>query len=1401
MSSTSPEHVAVEAQGGADIVDRGESPVPQAQLTRATAEPAEEISGDTKTRNQTTASPASQLQPIRTDEQTETSNKDASTGTHVDTKVGDAVESTAMDDLIGVDHHQSQRRTSRQILRESVRKIRAMSMLSKGLSSLKNERKDKDKYRQSMLGATSGGKLHGLLQKHMKKKTFREISMRARSAGGNTTSVSDHPNNSVNHGPAPNSHGDEHRSHKGYIDGVITDLLHDEHRGAKSLLQDILHDIETNIHPRRYSLCRAPAPEPRDDGGDGPWDLESIKKAHPHATRRVALSIIKTGVSGVTFDKFRFDSRAISNTNLVTSHRYRVVMVTVAIAHCALGLLEQSYYFDPWAQRFYQPPSVTLPIEFFIIILYACDVALRFVAARNPLRHSWLMLKATLCILFIVDMIFAFSYRRYCNIDYFAGRDIISATVPAELPTAAWFRLFRLLRPLMVLEAVPSLRKEVLSIVHCFIALLPVLFLLIIFVMVFAVVGMYAFPRKVTAALGKSNPTEGDIYFSDIYVSIMTFTQILFGSVIWPDVTMPAMIETSAALYTIFFVFAITSTVVVTNLLTAVVFQAYNERAEREALDKYMQAHVAFAVGFHLISDKTENGSVMTLRHFIALMRELKPQWHPIKFVMRSGQLVSVSALNSTDKKKDKKKRKKKKKKGEVVANRRSSNIDAASRIFDEIDAEIQMEIDNLNDKPERRSSNIDAASCVFDDVDAEFEMAKTKGGKSQSQLQLSSSSSGDKNKEQFNASTESWSKDQVFLVIWRELKKIASDVSEVTSDNSDNTDANSGKTAGIDGDEAVQSQTQSVLPKSSDSRSPESFEESVREASPSMSSFDADFQKYQGKTLGPEEISCQQFMHLPEWLDIEIQREQKLQVNEDASFCMQCRYGGHARMRWLRDVISTPLYWSFFSVVICVVVLTIVLDQVAATRTLGSSSRTSFDGVLLSLMLIDSILKILSVGVVPFLRNLWFLFEGTISLASFLVFFAILIKENGSLDGTDLSGVQNANMTALIQDAPTATFDALYNTGRILNLARILPLFRVLNQNPSMRIILKSVYQSLKYIMNLLFIVVCIWYVWGSLGVEMFGGILRQSEVMDDPQSSYGTAGYMRSPTREASYAPFDSQNNVIFGSSGSRNDVDYLRVNDVTNIVVTMGGISTEDPYYSEYKSMNLTMNNVTEDMLQIVKVSTYERQINFDSLFSTMSMTMVHLTLLNNWHVTFDAVVVAFEAAHKKQFGTHSRNVARFLAFFYFVSFIVVQVVIVLNILISWFFEVYSSYFQQEHELIRHRKQVMEEHKNQMHKETHTHHHHDVEKSLARLFQSFKRPTRAAVCHVSGTPFSNRCLSTRGSCSLTTCDVCLQPTRIALSCSFKILSKSSKDWATPRIQWIMAPKFVHVVLQVSM
>ena len=169
-------------------------------------------------------------------------------------------------------------------------------------------------------------------------------SMESNERGGGSSGTG----RNVDHGPTPLSHSTDHTNRKGYIDSVIRSLLYDEHRGGEHLLRQIVNDVESNINPRDWSLFRC---RNRSEGSSGrrsggasesngkKWDLDSIKLAHPTAANRVALSIMSNACEGVTFDKFRYDSKAIWITQLLNNSKYHNLMIFVALFHCLLGFV------------------------------------------------------------------------------------------------------------------------------------------------------------------------------------------------------------------------------------------------------------------------------------------------------------------------------------------------------------------------------------------------------------------------------------------------------------------------------------------------------------------------------------------------------------------------------------------------------------------------------------------------------------------------------------------------------------------------------------------------------------------------------------------------------------------------------------------------------------------------------------------------------------------------------------------------------------------------------------------------------------------------------------------------------------------------------------------------------
>jgi hypothetical protein len=267
-----------------------------------------------------------------------------------------------------------------------------------------------------------------------------------------------------------------------------------------------------------------------------------------------------------------------------------------------------------------------------------------------------------------------------------------------------------------------------------------------------------------------------------------------------------------------------------------------------------------------------------------------------------------------------------------------------------------------------------------------------------------------------------------------------------------------------------------------------------------------------------------------------------------------------------------------------------------------------------------------------------------------------------------------------------------------------------------------------------------------------------------------------------------------------------------------IELGGIASYDKVIQVYETAGIPYKF---NLNTTVQVNSYERYVNFDGLLSTFSLTMPHFMLLNNWHVTYHALIKAFALSMSNGkssiFSTttaRAKILARVIVLVWTISYFVIMVIVILNILISWFFEIYSKHFNKEHELIQYRNTVMELHKNDLYVAHHDQDHHvlhnsEVERSISRIFKTLRRPIRQPVCHVTHIQFSKP-LFCNTHCNLVTCDVCLRPTRLSTPCGVgsckyacRLLCTASRrslenEHALPRIQWLIAPKFVHVVLQ---
>ena len=144
-----------------------------------------------------------------------------------------------------------------------------------------------------------------------------------------------------------------------------------------------------------------------------------------------------------------------------------------------------------------------------------------------------------------------------------------------------------------------------------------------------------------------------------------------------------------------------------------------------------------------------------------------------------------------------------------------------------------------------------------------------------------------------------------------------------------------------------------------------------------------------------------------------------------------------------------------------------------------------------------------------PFIHDFWYVIEGIVSfLAVTFALFEYIQKRKAILKAN--VGFNDPTIIAEL-------YSEYYLMTRCLSIIRVIPLLRLINEFRSVRIVLTSIYQSFAYIGHLCVVVLCVWYVWASIGVELFGGILRQPEIVEgELTTDYVSSGaYTRSWTR----------------------------------------------------------------------------------------------------------------------------------------------------------------------------------------------------------------------------------------------------------------------------------------------
>ena len=127
------------------------------------------------------------------------------------------------------------------------------------------------------------------------------------------------------------------------------------------------------------------------------------------------------------------------------------------------------------------------------------------------------------------------------------------------------------------------------------------------------------------------------------------------------------------------------------------------------------------------------------------------------------------------------------------------------------------------------------------------------------------------------------------------------------------------------------------------------------------------------------------------------------------------------------------------------------------------------------ALLLLDSFIKMTSIGWEPFMFDFWYMVEGVISFLAVSFWFFEVISRNLTI-GNRYQQFDSNDRLAVLRANVEATYGDLYHISRTLSIARVFPLIRVIYQVRSIRIVLNSIVNSLAYIANLGIIVLCVW-------------------------------------------------------------------------------------------------------------------------------------------------------------------------------------------------------------------------------------------------------------------------------------------------------------------------------------
>ena len=364
----------------------------------------------------------------------------------------------------------------------------------------------------------------------------------------------------MKHRPNSQKKGEMDSELKNYLDQVILDTLVDGHRGGVTMMSTLLEDVEQDVQE------------------------DATEEEREEARLDAAFLIMNYGLSGNSFDHYHFYPQVMKWHHLLSSKIYQGVVFSAILIHMLLYFFESSNFYDPEMsfarEGSYDRIYITLGIEIFCVTVHIMHALLRFVVRRKPWKHFWVVFQILLSLFMLFDIVNAFLTLRaagpttfwleYAEKNLYAFKNI-TCKLPADMIVSSktgfmtacmqnvgesylcnfplgWpcphivprTRVTAFLRPLLMLLFSKQLRQETMSMARVFKRLLPALFSVAAIILFFSVSMTFSTQRSIAARWSESD--EGDIYFKDLFVSIMSLSHLMFGFVN-SDVMLPALDE------------------------------------------------------------------------------------------------------------------------------------------------------------------------------------------------------------------------------------------------------------------------------------------------------------------------------------------------------------------------------------------------------------------------------------------------------------------------------------------------------------------------------------------------------------------------------------------------------------------------------------------------------------------------------------------------------------------------------------------------------------------------------------------------------------------------------------------------------------------------------------------